>query len=63
MKKPKEVPPGQITKITGMYEAGSGLLEIGRTFGHCVSVIRRVLVEQGVHIHGRGRPFENRTDR
>jgi hypothetical protein len=57
MAKPrKEVSAGQKREITTQYQAGAGMLTLADKYGHCVSVIRKVLVEAQLEIRGRGRP-------
>lgn len=57
MGKPRKIiSAGQVQQILDQYAAGAGFKEIGDTFGHCVSVIRRTLTDHGVEIRLRGRP-------
>ena len=43
--------------ILSRYNKGRGLEYIADEFGLAVSVIRRVLTDEGVKIRGRGRPL------
>jgi len=52
----KCVSAGQQNKIVKFYNQGYGLKDLGEHFGHCVAVIRRVLVDNGVGIRSIGRP-------
>jgi hypothetical protein len=58
----KQLPPGQGQKIKEAYgqpRPGGGtvcLKDLADQYGHCVSVIRKVLVEAGIPIPTRGRP-------
>jgi len=57
MPKPRKcVSAAQQGKIVNFYDKGYGLKDLGEHFGHCVSVIRRVLVDNGVGIRAVGRP-------
>ena len=54
----KEVSAAQVRKIVEMYGEGKGFKAIRVALGcqHCIGVIRRTLVDNGIEIKGRGRP-------
>jgi hypothetical protein len=63
MPKPrKELPPGQAAKIVKEYgkldDTGRtiGLVCLSEKYGHCQTVIRRILIAGGVEMLSRGRP-------
>ena len=57
MAKPrKAVSAAQVREILARYEQGIGLHLLGLDFRHAPSVIRRVLVENGIEIRRMGRP-------
>jgi hypothetical protein len=56
MKPRKEVSLAQRRLIIDAYAEGVGFEELAAKHGHCVSVIRRVLVESNIPIRHRGRP-------
>ena len=57
MPKPrKNVSVAQARQIVESYADGHGFKALGKHFGHCVAVIRRVLVDNKVKIRPVGRP-------
>lgn len=50
------VPPLDRRKIVKLYAEEIGFTEIGGQLNYCAAVVRRILVEEGVTIRGRGRP-------
>ena len=55
----KEISAAQVRRILEAYDQGQGFEKIGTDLGHCVSVIRRVLVENGRTIRRVGRPAKD----
>lgn len=55
----KDISDARRRKIVEHYNKGIGMAKIAENIGCCVTVVRRILVEENVTIRGRGRPRNN----
>jgi hypothetical protein len=59
MRPRKQVTSAQKRIIIEGYNRGRGFDALNAATGHCRAVVRRILVDAGVEIRGRGRPSKD----